>query len=60
MQAALIQNLRQEKLNLEIVSTRLIKQLDQHQQQIDHLRFANQEQAELIQELTLKEQRVLS
>lgn len=41
MEAALIQNLRQEKLNLEIVSTRLIKQLDQHQQQIDHLRFAN-------------------
>ena len=38
---AIIQNLKQEKLNLELVNARLIKCADQDKQTIDHLKQFN-------------------
>ena len=37
--------MRQEKLNLEIVNARLIKQMDQDKQHIERLQIINDEQS---------------
>lgn len=49
---AIIQNLKQEKLNLELVNSRLIKCADQDKQTIDHLQQINSQLTLKISELT--------